>query len=140
MDGAVSLAATFSSFVHTSLLMSFLFSSYSDHRDLHSFPTRRSSDLRFEPAHYQDEMKVVVDLLWFESQRDKELRFEAVRLPGCKDSHDRVRLAVQADGLADDFVVTAETLHPKSVSHHHDAIPAHDSFLGENVPPQEKGS
>src|SRR6266478_6640978 len=98
------------------------------------------SDARFEPAHYQDEMKVVVDLLWFESQRDKELRFEAVRLPGCKDSHDRVRLAVQADGLADDFVVTAETLHPKSVSHHHDAIPAHDSFLGENVPPQEKGS
>src|SRR5207249_11449521 len=29
----------------TSLLLLFFFSSYADHRDLHSFPTRRSSDL-----------------------------------------------------------------------------------------------
>src|SRR5438034_4299529 len=29
------------------LLFSFLFQSYGDHRDLHSFPTRRSSDLYY---------------------------------------------------------------------------------------------
>src|SRR5205823_13100559 len=28
------------------IYLTFLFSSYGDHRDLHSFPTRRSSDLR----------------------------------------------------------------------------------------------
>src|SRR5690606_42143813 len=30
---------------HTLLLLPFFFSCYADHRDLHSFPTRRSSDL-----------------------------------------------------------------------------------------------
>src|SRR5438034_2405036 len=38
----------FVSLSHTSILYSFLFffQGYGDHRDLHSFPTRRSSDLR----------------------------------------------------------------------------------------------
>src|SRR5712664_1261152 len=85
-------------------------------------------------------MKVVVDLLRLESQRDKELRFETVGLPGREDTNNRVRFAVEADGLADDLAVTAKTLHPKSVRHDDDAIPAHDAFLGENVPPEEKGS
>src|SRR6266487_4050976 len=32
------------------MLAMFFFQSYGDHRDLHSFPTRRSSDLAVEPG------------------------------------------------------------------------------------------
>src|SRR5438552_14565129 len=35
-----------SSHYRTHTTLNFLFQSYADHRDLHSFPTRRSSDLR----------------------------------------------------------------------------------------------
>src|SRR5205814_9522503 len=33
-------------------LLSFLFARHADHRDLHSFPTRRSSDLLMEAKHW----------------------------------------------------------------------------------------
>src|SRR5439155_26511294 len=37
-------------FLHTDHALSFFFSSYGDHRHLHSFPTRRSSDLNMKQA------------------------------------------------------------------------------------------
>jgi hypothetical protein len=97
-------------------------------------------DAGFQASHDQYEMKVVIDLLGFERQRDEELGFETVGLAGGQDTNNSVRPTVQANALADDVVVAAETLHPKAVRHNDDAIFPDNSFIGQNVTPQEEGS
>src|SRR5271169_6052880 len=85
-------------------------------------------------------MKVVVNLVRLEGKWDKELRFEAIGLAFGKDAHNGVRLTVQADRLADNVAVAAETLDPQTVGHDGNAVLAYDSFFGQNIPTQRKWS
>src|SRR4029077_16672158 len=94
----------------------------------------------FETAHYQNEMKVVVDLLRFEGQRDKKLGFQTVGLALGKDADDRIMFVVQSNGLADDVAVAAKAFRPKFVRHDNHAVFSHNFFLGENIPPEHEGS
>src|ERR1700730_4996420 len=85
-------------------------------------------------------MKTVIDLVGFESERSEELSFQAVGLSLGENSDDGIRLIVQSNGLADDVAVAAEALHPKLMGHDGNAVFPHNSFLGEDIPPEHKGS
>ena len=84
-------------------------------------------------------MKIVIDLFRLERQGDEQLVFQAIRLPGCQDTHDGVGLSIEADGFADDVAVAPEALHPEPMGHDHHVFPSDLPFLWQKIPPQEEG-
>ncbi len=66
------------------------------------------SDARFKTAHHEEPVEVVIDLFRLEDQGDRELSLLAIEDAGALHSDDGVRIAIHAQGGADNFWICAE--------------------------------
>src|SRR5215469_11493288 len=90
-----------------------------------------------EAANHQQPVKIVIDLVGFESERHHELRFQTIGLAGQIYPYYRIRLSIHPDLFADDVAIRAEVL-PEPVREDDNVVLANLTFFGQEITPEEK--
>ena len=93
-------------------------------------------DAGFEPAHDQQPVEVVVDLVRSEGERQVHLLLDAVARPRPQHADHGVRLAVEPDRLAHDRGIGAPALLPEAVRQDDALVVADDAFLRDEIAPE----
>jgi hypothetical protein len=83
-------------------------------------------------------MIVVIELIGSKGEWDKEVGLETVGHARRHHANHGVGFAIQAELLADDVSVAAETLLPKTVGHDDDVVAAWRRFFGQKIAAQEE--
>jgi hypothetical protein len=95
------------------------------------------SDARFQAAHDEQPVEIMIDLFRLEDQGDRELGILAIEDACALHADDCIGLAIHAQGGTDNLGICAE-LHPQLMGEDDDVIAAGHGFFRQEEAPHQK--